>query len=508
MNSENLPENLSDAHQRIIALQRENHFLKEKMALMQRELFGRSSERRIPEVSSQQMSLFAAKAEEPRSEPKKEVITYERNKPGRRRNAETGVVFPEHLEREVVLLEGEKPQGECTVEWTKVSEHLCCRPTQFFVKQYQRPVYKTPEGQVIATPAPETVFERAMVDRTFLAWVFVAKFCWHLPLNRQEQMLKAQGISLSRDTLVNYVLRGAELLLPVYKELLQTILESGHIFADESPVTVGKYKAGRKQYREAYFWPLLAENNIAFLYSPTRAAINLQKVLGDYQGYIQCDGYRAYEKIAKESPEIVLVGCWAHARRKFIDAENSDPVRVAKALKFIRLLYRVERYAKENQLSPPKLLWWRQRWSARILKAFKLYLQQLMAEPDVLPKSLLCKACSYALTRWAALAEYTLNPELQIDSNAIERQIRPVTLGRKNWLFCASEVGAEAAALFYSLIGSCKLNDIDPWLYLADLLLRISEPKCTDARNLLPANWKTLYEADARTVLLKSPTVN
>lgn len=504
MNQVILPEDLPGAHQRIVALQRENNFLKEKMRLMQRELFGRSSERRVPEVSSQQLHLFASGAAPVLAEPAKESVSYERRKAGRRRDAETGMCFPEHLEREVIELEGEKPEEGATVEWEKISEHLCCRPTQFFVKQYRRPVYKTKDGEVISTPAPETVFERVMVDRTFLSWVFVAKFCWHLPLFRIEQMLKAQGIQLSRDTLINYVIRAAELLLPLYKALMEVVLESERLFADETPVTVGKIVFGAKKYERAYFWPLLADKEILFFYSPTRAAKNLQNFLGDYKGYVQCDGYRAYEKVARANPELVLVGCWAHARRKFIDAEKSDPERVGKALKFIRLLYRVERSARERNLSPPQLLYQRRRWSAKILKAFKEYLQQLLAEPDVLPKSLLCKACSYALTRWSQLTEYTSNPILAIDSNAIERQIRPVALGRKNWLFCASEVGAEAVAVFYSLIATCKLNEVDPWLYLADVLLRISDPQCSNPRDLLPQQWKKLYEADAKDSLLKN----
>jgi hypothetical protein len=329
--------------------------------------------------------------------------------------------------------------------------------------------------------------------------VIVAKYCWHLPLYRIEQMLKSQGINISRDTLINYVLRTAELLLPIYQSLVDVILEAQRLLADETPVVVGKHTAnGGKEYGKGYFWPVMSECEIAFFYSPGRAAKNLQDILKGYNGYVQCDGYRAYTKAARENPELVLVGCWAHARRKFIDAEASDPAHVKKALKYIRLLYRVEAYARRKNLSPPQLLYRRSRWSARLLKRFKLYLQELMAQPEVLPKSLLCKACSYAINRWKELTEYTADPQLAIDSNEIERQIRPVALGRKNWLFCASEVGAEASALFYSLINTCKLNDVDPWLYLTDVLLRISSVKTKDIRDLLPRRWNTLYAATAK----------
>ena len=498
MNRAVLPETLPAAHDRIAALESENLFLKEKLELVQRKLYGRSSERRFSEASSAQLNLFAANGEPEQEESKKETISYERSKPSKRERPEREG-FPEHLERVIVELKGEEPEEEHTTEWVKISEHLCCRPTQFYVKQYQRPVYKTKSGEIIATPAPEAVFSRVMVDRTTIAWIIVAKFCWHLPLNRIEQMLKSQGINLSRDTMINYVLRTAELVLPVYKSLVEVILESQRLLADETPVIVGKRDSqGHKEYRKAYFWPVMSEREIAFFYSPGRATKNLQSILKDYRGHVQCDGYCAYTKAARENPELVLAGCWAHARRKFVDAEKSAPETVQKALKYIKLLYRVERYARQRNFSPPELRYRRCRWSAKLLKHFKEYLQQVMARPEVLPKSLLCKACSYTLTRWTELTEYTANPQLSIDSNEIERQIRPVTLGRKNWLFCSSEVGAEASALFYSLINTCKLNGVDPWLYLTDLLLRVSTVKSKDIRDLLPKRWSELFAAEAK----------
>jgi transposase len=477
---------------KLISVERENNFLKEKLELVDRQMFGRRSEKR-PELSPQQLNVFSGQAEaEKRRAQKISVAGHTREVVPKDEKESDGVRFPEHLPRKDVPLDvPHSPAAEKISE--RITERLALGDAQFKVIRYIRPAYKEPNGKPVCAPAAAAVLERCAVEPSFLAYMAVAKFMWHLPLNRQAQMLKALGIKLSADTLIRYTLAMATLLEPLWQELKAAVLKDPRVSADETPVLVGKDRDGRKEFSKAYFWPVLSKAGVVFHYTATRATREIKEMLGGFRGYVQCDGYQAYETLAAACPGIVLMACWAHARRKYIEAEKGDPARVKKALKYIRLLYRVEGWAKRKTFPADQLLRLRARWSVRILKSFKAWLSKLMAEPDVLPKSFLCAACSYALSRWEALNIYTTDSRLSIDSNEIEREIRPVAIGRKNHLFCASEVGARAAAILYSLIASCKMAGADPQKYLEDVIVRIGTNPHSQLNELLPQNWKTAF---------------
>ena len=294
--------------------------------------------------------------------------------------------------------------------------------------------------------------------------------------------------------MIDYVIRSAEVLAPIGNATFESILQSSKIYVDETPVIVKKNEkkpGADKYYTKSYLWPVLGDQDeIVFPYTAGRARKELFELIEGYEGFIQCDGYSAYEAFcAKENA--IMVSCWAHVRRYFVDAEESDPYRVSAALEFIRELYKIEATARD--LSPPERQQLRRERSVPVLKQFRAWLTETMATPEVLPKSLLFQACSYALERWESLNVYTTNGILDIDSNAIERQFRPVALGRKNWLFCASEVGAEAVAIMYSLIGSCKLQNINPERYLEDVLLRVDSHPADKVQDLLPRIWKSKF---------------
>lgn len=479
----------------------ENQRLKEKNAELIRKLYGCSSEKRrvletgggpIQGVLSLGESVPVVEA--PRVAPT--TVGAHTRTPSQRKRLQGEVEatgrYPEHLERKQLIIDEGESAGR--IISTKVTERLCVKPSQFYVEEITRVVRKHDDGSISQPPAPTTPLPRRVVDTSFLIHVILMKFMWHLPLYRQEQMLKAQGILISRDTLIRYVIDVGKLLSLLYDELLKDVFMDDHIFGDETPVLVGKGKHGNKKYTESRFWPFLGNNSIVFLFARTRAAKEIEPILSAFKGYLQVDGYTVYETLAKRYPDIVLLFCWAHARRKFIEAEKYYPTEAGEALRYIRALYRVEARRKEDSERLRRL---RCRFSNKILTLFKQWLDERFSDPKLLPKSALGEAIAYTLSRWEGLNRYVDDPRLSIDSNPIERQIRPVAVGRKNWLFCASETGAEAACVMYSLIASCKLNNVDPHAYLVDVLNRINDHSQLKLAELLPQNWKPLQHNPA-----------
>jgi len=486
MSVQSLPEDLPTAHQQLITLYRENEYLKEQLRLTRAKYFGRSSEIRRMLSSDAQLLLFAKL---PEGSETKESASGPVKAHTRRKRVEgqlpEGTRFPEHLLRvDEIIDEG---QGEVVFE--KVTERLAANASPFYVKRIIRRIRRE-DGRLSSPPVPPAVIERTGADVSFLSYLLVAKYVWHLPLYRQEQMLKAQGISISRDTLIRYVIALASLLKPIYVALGVELFSGEHLFGDETPVLVGKDKRGRKRYSESWFWAFLGESGCAFYHAPSRAFKEVEPLIKSFRGHFQSDGYNVYEKLCREYPEITMVSCWAHARRKFVDAEKGgNAPEASQALRYIRALYHVEARIRESELKPPEALRLRQRFSKKILSLFRRWLKEKAQDPKLLPKSLFGTAVSYTQKRWEALCRYTDDAKLAIDSNAVEREIRPIALGKKNWLFCASEVGAEASAIIYSLIASCRLAQVDPFQYFSDVLERIAEHPASNLLQLIPANW-------------------
>lgn len=501
-----LPSDIKTSHQEIIKqrqdiehLKRELEYVKEQLRLMSAKYFGRSSEKRAPEVNPAQVLLFPNTPTEPQTPEKTEKVSYTRKKP---RSVEgklpEGTRFPAHLPREDEFID----EGEGEVKFEKITERLAANENPFYVKRIIRRI-RGSEGSLMSPPVPPGVIERTSVDVSFLVYVLIAKYVWHLPLYRQEQMMKVQGIQISRDTLIRYVITMASLLKPIYVSLGVKLFSGNHLFGDETPILVGKGEHGSKQYTQSWFWTFLGDAGCAFYYTQSRSYKEVEPLVKSFMGDFQCDGYKVYEKLSRKYPEITLVGCWAHARRKFVDAEKGGSAPLAKeALRYIRALYRVEERIRE--LEPPDKLRLRQRFSKKILDLFERWLKEKAQDPNLLPKSLFGAALGYVRKRWGALCRYVENPALAIDSNAVEREIRPVALGKKNWLFCASEVGAEASAIIYSLIASCKLADINPTEYFTDVLQRISEHSASKVEELIPVNWKVLREEKKKAAALLS----
>lgn len=493
-------------------LEEENTTLKQQLEWYKRQVFGKKSERRVPEESKEQKRLFekeqleAAQKEE--SAEKKSVTVSAHARVQNRKKTEDDVeaprgTFPEHLRREEVIID-EKPEGysdeELEVISEKVTERLAEKPGEHYVVEHRRRVYKVKEtGEIITAPAPEHVFgQRCKVDESFLVLMAIKKFLWHIPLHRQHQMLKLEGILLSRGSLSNWVIQLGELLEPIALAVKRALLSAEYLHIDNTPGQVGRGKKRKgRTYGTGYFWPLLnPEVGVHFSYSKTKAYKSFKPLVTGFEGTLISDAEEIFEKFTT-AYELKWQLCWHHSRRNFIEAESQNPVLAGEALEYIRALYRVEREIKDEEITDPeKISFLRQKHTQPVLDEFRSWLKTTAATPEAITSDKLSQAISYLYTRWDAAVLFVMNGSIPPDNGADERQVRPLKLGLKNYLFCASEVGAECAAVFYTLIASAKMHSVYPYYYLMDLLRRLDDPGI-QAEDLVPHRWKEMFLLDA-----------
>jgi transposase len=373
----------------------------------------------------------------------------------------------------------------------EIREQLEYVPASMVVIEHVRPKYacKACEGNVVIGDRFPEPIEKGLPGPGLLAQVIVSKYVDHLPLHRQEGIFRRHGVELPRSTTCDWMAVCAGLLEPIVKEMHREILKSRVIQTDDTPVTVlGKVK-GRYQGR---FWIHLGDRDhphVVFDFTPDRSAAGPERMFKGYQGYLQADAYSAYDRLYADGT-IVEVGCWMHARRKFFEAKTSDPLRAHQAMAWIRELYDVEKEAKKKGLDDIQRLALRQEQSRPILETIKEWLGKEVEQ--VLPKSPIAEAIGYALNHWKALERYLEAGFLEIDNGASERGLRPVALGRNNWLFVGSEAGGKTAAILMSLCTTCKREGIDPLAYLRDVLERISTHPASRIAELLPDQWRKI----------------
>jgi hypothetical protein len=315
-----------------------------------------------------------------------------------------------------------------------------------------------------------------------------------LPLNRLEGILQRHGVDVNVSTTCDWVGKIADLLAPLVRRMHEKILESPKINTDDTPIPI-KSKKRRGSTYKGYLWVYLDNAyNVVFDFTPTRSRAGPLEFLGEYSGYVQADAYSGYDEFFRTS-NATEVGCHAHARRKFDYALDTDPVRAARLLVLWGKLYDIERKARDESYSSAQLLEVRDKEARPVLAEIKTVLDEY--KDQVLPKSPMGKAICYSLNQWEALNRYVDDPMLEIDNNLSERTLRMVVIGRKNYLFAGSEAGAWRAAIIYSLVASCKLNEIDPFRYFRDVLARVSTHPADKIDELLPSEWKKLNtEAD------------
>lgn len=470
----------------LTSLKQTNELLQAELAQLKRMIFGSKSERFIPIHPSQQALLFDVQPAAER-DIKQEQISYTRNKVSIKENKHKGrLPLPKHLPRIEHILEPAEPTEGLVVIGKEITEELEYTPGKFFVNRYIRPKYALSgkEGVLIAS-LPSRPIDKGIAGPGLLAGILIEKYVDHLPLHRQLQRFKREQINIAPSTIGDWVKYSCELLTPLYDTLKKQVLTSGYIMADETPIKVLD-KDKDTGIHQGYYWVYRAvkEKRILFDYRQGRGREGPRDILKHYKGYLQTDGYGVYDDFDKKE-NITLIHCMAHARRYFEQAMDNDKVRAEYLLKQIQVLYNTERIAREENYTAAQRLDIRQRESVPVLEHIHAWLKENIIQ--ILPQSSIGKAIGYALARWNKLSLYTHHGELEIDNNPVENAIRPVALGRKNYLFAGSHEAAQRAAMIYSLLATAKANNIEPYTWLKNTLAILPEHKANQLYQLLPA---------------------
>lgn len=478
--------------------------LEDYIRLLKNEIFGRKSEKR-PLPDDKQIQLFdeaecADQAEKDSSEQKISVPAHSRKKRGRK-------PLPAHLPRIDVIHDIDESEKTCPCgcQLKRIGEEVCEKldyvPAKLQVERHIRYKYACPdcegaddEGPAVKiAPVPVQLLPKSMATSGLVAQIVTAKFEDALPLYRQEKIFARLGIDLPRATMAGWMIKTAERAGPLLDLLIKNIRSGPLVNIDETPVQVLK-EPGRANTTKSYMWLFRGGDPdhpaVVFRYHPTRAGEVPLTFLKNYQGYVQTDGYNGYEALGRKSG-IDLVGCWAHARRKFdkvIKAKANKHKQSAadEAMDYIGRLYAIEKQARKDGLDLEQLKAYRQQEAKPVLDEFEQWLKA--KAPTTPPKGLLGKAIKYTLKFWDRLVRYLEDGRLLPDNNLAENAIRPFVVGRKNWLFSGHPRGAEASATLYSLIETAKANDLKPYEYLRYLFDRL--PFCeneVDYQKLLPA---------------------
>jgi transposase len=473
--------------------------LKQQLDWFKRQVFGRKSEKRLDVDPAIQADLLAELGVDnpppPKGTEQETVGPYPRRKKSRDGAVnDSGLRFDEDVPVETIAVSDPAieaiPLDQRELIGEKVTCRLAQRPGSYVILRYVRPVYKVLENQtVVTTPAPSNVLDKTVVDVSFLVGLLIDKFCYHLPLYRQHQRLEQSGIQVSRSSLTTWVGRSIDLLRPIVEAQRRHILLSRVLAMDETSIKAGRQEKGKM--RQAYFWPIYGEaGEIVFLYAPSREHRHVATFLQGFSGTLLTDGYEAYAAYTRATEGAINANCWSHCRRKYYEAKDAEPEASEQALTLIGALYRHEQIMRDQELEGEEKLAYRTKHSAPIVKAFWHWCDQQCHRTDLLPKNPLSKALKYARTRRANLEIFLGDPEVPIDTNHLERGLRPIPMGKKNWLFSWTEIGAERIGVIQSLLVTCRIQGVDPYTYLVDVLQRISVHPASQVIDLTPRQWK------------------
>lgn len=484
--------------------------LTDQLAWYRRKFWKSSSERFIPEDPNQRRIDFDGldvlpQEKEVMEEAEKEIITYERKKPENKQKP-VRLPLPDHLRRETEIIEPEGIDENWLRIGQEVTEILEHKPGELFVRQIIRPKYALKqqvqkeqdqaEGEVTRenikiASLPLLPLPRSNAGASLLAELLLSKYMYHIPFHRKIAMFKQAGVTLPASTVNGWFSGSSDLLRALYNRLREIVLATDYIQVDESTVPVVNSEKHRTV--KSYLWVVrsVMENLVFFHYDKgSRAQKVVIELLHNYKGAVQTDGYEAYT-IYEQKKGVLLLGCWAHARRKFTESLKEDNTGAEYALKQIGLLYRVETMATDQEMDAQKRAELRQRLAYPILCAFEKWIVSYY--PKTIPKGRMNRALSYTYSLFHRLSRYHLDGRYQIDNNLIENAIRPLAIGRRNYLFCGNHDAAENAAIIYSLLGCCKASDVNPGEWLTDVLSRIPKYNTDytlDLADLLPHNWK------------------
>jgi transposase len=461
-----------------------------------RQIYGTKSERFVPIDIANQLKLELGQIGEPQEPPVLETITYDRKKPKKKQEHPGRHPLPGHLPRKEIVIEPEEDTSEMTRIGEEVTETLDYTPPKFIVNRYIRPKYARPQTDevleqelsgVLIAPMPSRPIDKGIAEAGLLASILIDKYADHMPLYRQIQRFKRVGINISDSTIGTWVAQVCKLMEPLYEAHRREVLTQSYLMADETTIKVlDRQKKTNKHL--GYYWVYYAPTKrlVLFDYQPTRTKAEPVKCLKNFQGYLQTDGYAGYDQF-KNTKGIVMLNCMAHARRKFFEAGEKLPD-VIHAMGVFRKLYAIEAQAREYNLTHDQRQAIRMEEAKPIWEEFQNWM--LQAHLRHTPKSKIREAVDYTLPRWVELGRYILNGELEIDNNLIENQIRPVAIGRKNYLFAGSHAGAQKAAMVYSMLGTCKMHGIEPYAWLKNVLEKLPDYPVNRVEELLPQNWK------------------
>ena len=472
-----------------------------QLAWFKKQLFGQKSEKRSGPIAEIDQLSLGEETEGERRPVEKPVSVKaharEISKPATTPKDEKRVRFDDAVPRirRVILppeVEG-LDESEYEIIDERVTQHLVQTPSSYQVEEVVRPVVKLKaEERLVTAPAEVGVLERSLADVSLLAGLLIDKFRFHMPLYRQHQRMQAAGVHLARSTLTTWVHDTIDLLRPVYDAQLTSILTSTVLAMDETPIKAGRKSKGKM--KQGYFWPVYGDQDeVAFPFATSRGHQHAVEILGEYCGTLISDDYKAYEAHAEKRAKVTRASCWAHVRRKSVEAEDVEPERCARVLEWIRGFYRIEDEIREKKLEGEAKLARRTNESRPLVSELFAWLEQELVASALLPTNPFTNAARHALKLKPCLEVFLSDPEVPIDTNHLERALRPIPMGRKAWLFCWTEVGAQKVGIIQSLISTCVIHGVDPYTYLVDVLQRVASHPQSEDGDLTPRVWKEKF---------------
>ncbi len=483
--------------------------LQHQLAWFQRQMFGTRSERLRVLENAQQLGLGEVLAPPPQTVAVKERVVASHKRRERQRDAAAvgeaeSIPFFDEKRVPVETIEVPHPDLKGTdadqfeVISQKVSYRLAQRPGAYVVLKYVRPVIKRRDTQIIsAAPAPEGVIEGSRADVSFLVGLLRDKLDYHLPLYRQHRRLLDSGIDVSRAWLTQLSQQTVGLLEPIYDAHFGSILRSRVKTMDETPVKAGRSQHGKM--RTAYFWPIYGElDEICFPYFPSREGENVYRALGEKHppgAVLLTDGYGVYASYAKHLG-ITRAQCWSHGRREIFEAESADPEGAREGLRRIAALYAIEEEIRDRQLTGEAKRLHRLTHSKPDVEAFFDWVDHRLEQHGLAPATPFIKALRYVRERRVEMMVFVSDPDVPIDTNHLERALRAIAVGRRNWHFCWTELGAKHVGIVQSLIATCRLHGLDVYTYLVDVLQRVGQHPASRVAELTPRLWKQHFAAN------------
>ncbi|WP_395340333.1 IS66 family transposase [Ningiella sp. W23] len=494
--------------------------MQQQLDWFKRQLFGRKSEKHLPDNPDQGHLFAQVNNKDVSPAPKKVVKGYTRSNKQKDDNDvnDTGLRYTDDVPTKVIDVPCPELEGEDADNYevigVKESHRLAQLPGSYQILIYRKNVLKHKDSGHIQSPkTPINILEGTYADVSLLAGLMVDKAVYHLPLHRQHLRMLQSGVTLSRATLINYVSQGIDLLTPIATAVLSNILTGGNISMDETPMKAGRQSSTRrsrsrtssqpsKTMKQTYFWPMYGEQDeVAFTWSSSRGKQHAMEQLAGFNGTLLSDGYAVYSQVIDtlnhQGQTITHAACWAHTRRYFEKALDYHPKEAQYALAEIQKLYKIEAHIRKQALNAEDTVQYRLKHSEPIITALFKWIYEQRQRPELLPKDPLTKALAYAYERHHELKTYLTHAQVSIDTNHLERALRVIPMGRKNHLFCWSELGAKQLGVLHTLTVTCKLHNINPYHYLVDVLQRVSQHPAKDVIDLTPRRWKVLF-ADKR----------